>query len=236
MSTTCRRPTSATIDRRPRATRAVAAPRPSTAGAVAGVRRGRAARRAHDLARRRPRRSPPASSSPCSGPTASASRRCSRRCSGCMPLVRRRAPRCSAAPPGHANHDIGYLPQRRSFDAGLRVRGIDVVRLGLDGDRWGVPLPGRCGAARARRQRAGRRGHRARRRDRLRAPPDRRAAPAASSSGCSSRRRSSAGPSLLLLDEPLDSLDLPNQAAIAALIARDLPRRERRGAASSRTT
>src|SRR5438132_6288881 len=45
-------------------------------------------------------------------------------------------------PPGVARNRIGYLPQRRSFDAGLRVRGIDVVRLGLDGDRWGVPLPG----------------------------------------------------------------------------------------------
>jgi zinc/manganese transport system ATP-binding protein len=28
------------------------------------------------------------------------------------------------------------------------------------------------------------------------------------------------GPRLLLLDEPLDSLDLPNQAAVAALLAR----------------
>src|SRR5205814_9925541 len=33
--------------------------------------------------------------------------------------------------PGAHNADIGYLPQRRSFDAGLRVRGVDVVRLGL---------------------------------------------------------------------------------------------------------
>src|SRR5947207_8240371 len=47
------------------------------------------------------------------------------------------------AEPGQRNADIGYLPQRRSFDAGLRVRGVDVVRLGLDGDRWGVPWPGR---------------------------------------------------------------------------------------------
>ena len=46
-------------------------------------------------------------------------------------------------PVGQANHEIGYLPQRRSFDAALRVRGVDVVRLGLDGDRWGLPLPGR---------------------------------------------------------------------------------------------
>src|SRR5947209_8201140 len=47
------------------------------------------------------------------------------------------------ASPGTRNPDIGYLPQRRSFDAGLRVRGVDVVRLGLDGDRWGLPRPGR---------------------------------------------------------------------------------------------
>jgi zinc/manganese transport system ATP-binding protein len=44
--------------------------------------------------------------------------------------------------PGHASHRIGYLPQRRSFDPGLRVRGVDVVRCGLDGDRWGFPFPG----------------------------------------------------------------------------------------------
>src|SRR5438445_1405671 len=44
-------------------------------------------------------------------------------------------------PAGQAGHEIGYLPQRRSFDSGLRVRGIDVVSLGSDGERWGVPLP-----------------------------------------------------------------------------------------------
>ena len=43
--------------------------------------------------------------------------------------------------PGHGNRRIGYLPQRRAFDAGTRVRGVDVVRLGWDGDRWGTPLP-----------------------------------------------------------------------------------------------
>src|SRR5260370_31577773 len=44
-------------------------------------------------------------------------------------------------PPGRANHRIGYLPQRRSFDPSAWIRGTDVVRLGLDGDRWGIPLP-----------------------------------------------------------------------------------------------
>ena len=37
--------------------------------------------------------------------------------------------------PGRASHRIGYLPQRRSFDASARIRGTDVVRLGLDGER-----------------------------------------------------------------------------------------------------
>ena len=42
---------------------------------------------------------------------------------------------------GARNADIGYLPQRRVFDEATRVRGVDMVRLGLDGRRWGVPLP-----------------------------------------------------------------------------------------------
>src|SRR5438477_10395957 len=43
-------------------------------------------------------------------------------------------------PPGRANHDIGYLPQRRAFDAGLRVRAIAVLRLGHDGGPGPGPL------------------------------------------------------------------------------------------------
>jgi zinc/manganese transport system ATP-binding protein len=38
-------------------------------------------------------------------------------------------------PPGEAGSQIGYLPQRRSFDPTLRIRGVDLVRLGLDGER-----------------------------------------------------------------------------------------------------
>ena len=67
-------------------------------------------------------------------------------------------------PPGQARDRIGYLPQRRSFDASLRVRGRDIVRLGLDGHRWGLSLPGlgrgpapRGGPPCRRRARAGRR-------------------------------------------------------------------------------
>src|SRR5207249_3213943 len=46
-------------------------------------------------------------------------------------------------PPGRNRRRIGYVPQRKSFDRTLRIRGVDVVRLGLDGPRWGVPVPGR---------------------------------------------------------------------------------------------
>jgi zinc/manganese transport system ATP-binding protein len=118
--------------------------------------------------------------------------------------------------PGQANHEVGYLPQRRSFDAGLRVRGLDVVRLGLDGDRWGVPIPGkrsRMAAARVRElaEVVGATGYAHR--------------PIGQLSGGEQQRLLIAQalarrPRLVMLDEPLDSLDLPNQAAIAALIRR----------------
>src|SRR6185312_9376259 len=42
--------------------------------------------------------------------------------------------------PQQARARIGYLPQRQSFDAATRVRGVDLVTLGLDGARWGVPV------------------------------------------------------------------------------------------------
>jgi len=45
-------------------------------------------------------------------------------------------------PPARARDAVGYVPQRRHLDAGVRIRGLDLVRLGIDGARWGVPLPG----------------------------------------------------------------------------------------------
>jgi zinc/manganese transport system ATP-binding protein len=120
--------------------------------------------------------------------------------------------------PGEARQAIGYLPQRRSFDASLRIRGVDIVRMGLDGDRWGIPLF----AGRARHRAADARvaelldlvgaGEYARR-------------PIGELSGGEQQRLLIAQalahrPELLLLDEPLDSLDLPTQSAVAALISR----------------
>ncbi len=122
--------------------------------------------------------------------------------------------------PGEAGAEIGYLPQRRSFDPSLRIRGIDVVRLGSDGDRWGLPLPGGSALfARGRRRRqrvdevielVGATGYAHR--------------PIGQMSGGEQQRLLIAQalvrrPRMLLLDEPLDSLDLPNQASVAALIS-----------------
>jgi zinc/manganese transport system ATP-binding protein len=36
---------------------------------------------------------------------------------------------------------IGYIPQQKGFDRDLPIRGTDLVRLGLDGHRWGISLP-----------------------------------------------------------------------------------------------
>jgi zinc/manganese transport system ATP-binding protein len=123
--------------------------------------------------------------------------------------------------PGSAGRDIGYLPQRRSFDPGLRVRGVDVVRLGLDGQRWGFPLPG-SGRLSSRGRDDARRVEQVI--DRVGASSYA-GRPIGQLSGGEQQRLLIAQalikePRLLLLDEPLDSLDLPNQASVAGLISR----------------
>jgi zinc/manganese transport system ATP-binding protein len=124
-----------------------------------------------------------------------------------------------SGPPGSANSQIGYLPQRRSFDSGTRVRGLDLVRLGLDGTRWGFPLPMRISA---RGRAAARRVEEAIELVGASAYASR---PIGALSGGEQQRLLIAqalvrGPRILLLDEPLDSLDLSNQGAVAALVQR----------------
>lgn len=138
---------------------------------------------------------------------------------GVLPLAEGRVS-VLGRPPGESGRAIGYLPQRRNFDPNLRIRGIDIVRLGSDGDRWGLPVPGGSSLfahGRERRRRvsevielvgATEYAHR----------------PIGQMSGGEQQRLLIAQalvrrPSMLLLDEPLDSLDLPNQAAVAALIS-----------------
>ena len=125
--------------------------------------------------------------------------------------------------PGRRNSDIGYLPQRRHFDASVRIRGVDLVRLGIDGHRWGTPLP-----LVRRLVDRGRVEHERRRLDEVIARvgaagyADR---PIGEVSGGEQQRLLIAQalvrtPRLLLLDEPLESLDLPNQQGVAGLLQR----------------
>jgi zinc/manganese transport system ATP-binding protein len=123
--------------------------------------------------------------------------------------------------PTRARGRIGYLPQRRSFDRTTRIRGLDVVRLGLEGTRWGLPLAV-TPAARARRRAVRERILEA---VALVDATAYAARPIGELSGGEQQRLLIAQalvgePDLLILDEPLDSLDLPNQGAVAALVRR----------------
>jgi zinc/manganese transport system ATP-binding protein len=123
--------------------------------------------------------------------------------------------------PAEARSEVGYLPQRRSFDRSIRVRGLDLVRLGLDGTRWGLPIPL---SARARRRRHAEHA-RVDEVIELVGAAAYATRPIGELSGGEQQRLLIAQalvrrPKLLILDEPLDSLDLPSQAAIAALLER----------------
>ena len=121
--------------------------------------------------------------------------------------------------PGAHGAAIGYLPQRHAFDPNTRIRGVDIVRLGLDGTRFGLPLPWRT-------------AYRRQLQDALElvGASEYARRPIGECSGGEQQRLLIArtlisSPRLLLLDEPLDSLDLPNQSSVAALV--DRIRRER---------
>jgi zinc/manganese transport system ATP-binding protein len=116
-----------------------------------------------------------------------------------------------------ADHDgaarIGYVPQKISLDPGLPLRARDVVSLGLDGGRLGLPLP-----SRERRARVNRMLHAVG----AAAFADRRIGEL---SGGQQQRVLIAHalvrrPSLLLLDEPLANLDVRSVAEIVALLRR----------------
>jgi zinc/manganese transport system ATP-binding protein len=106
---------------------------------------------------------------------------------------------------------IGYVPQQRVFDRDLPLRGRDLVRFGLDGNRWGI---GRLGSDDRRRI------------DDVIASVGASAladAPLGRLSGGEQQRLRVAqalvsDPALLLADEPLLSLDLAYQQVIVQLL------------------
>ena len=116
--------------------------------------------------------------------------------------------------PRRGNPAIGYVPQRRNIDPDLGIRGREFVHLGIDGNRWGVPLGGVAAEARERVERAVGAVQALQYVDR----------PIGRLSGGEQQRlllaQALAGePQMLLLDEPLASLDLRNQIVIAELVA-----------------
>lgn len=123
--------------------------------------------------------------------------------------------------PAQARRRIGYLPQRHSLEAVRRIRALDVVALGLEGARWGLPLP-LTPHARHRRQRERARVHEVLE---MVGAAELAGRPLGELSGGQQQRILIAQtlvdrPRLLILDEPLEGLDLPAQLSVAALLAR----------------
>ncbi|MFC9892835.1 metal ABC transporter ATP-binding protein [Nocardia sp. NPDC127579] len=120
----------------------------------------------------------------------------------------------AGSPARLGNPAIGYIPQQKTIDAGVQLRGVDLVGLGVDGHRWGL----------------GWRGRGERRRKVAAAIADvgaERFAGAAletMSGGEQQRLRVAQAlvgdPKVLLCDEPLLSLDLANQRLVSELIDR----------------
>nr|WP_221316883.1 ATP-binding cassette domain-containing protein [Saccharopolyspora gloriosae] len=109
---------------------------------------------------------------------------------------------------------IGYIPQQRSVDPTLTVRGSDLVGLGLDGHHWGVGF--------RRRKDRKRRVERALRS--VEATEYARMPLGLLSGGEQQRLRVAQAlvgePDVLLCDEPLLSLDIAHQRNVSRLIAR----------------
>lgn len=114
--------------------------------------------------------------------------------------------------PGRGNRKIGYIPQQRSLDPALTLRGRDLVGLGLDGHRWGIGL-------------SGRKARRARVDEVLESvgAAEYADSPVGLLSGGEQQRLRVAqaligDPQVLLCDEPLLSLDLAHQRVVSDLI------------------
>ncbi len=113
--------------------------------------------------------------------------------------------------------DIGYVPQHRPIDRDVMLVGGDLVRLGIDGNHWGV-MPLRS-AERARRRAAVRQAL-----AQVNGEPLADVRVGLMSGGELQRMRIAqalaSNPMLLLCDEPLLALDPANAKLVAALIDR----------------
>ena len=114
-------------------------------------------------------------------------------------------------PVRRGDRSIGYIPQQKIATPGIALRGRDLVTLGVDGHRFGLPLPSRATKQRvdALLESVGATGYASR--------------PLGLLSGGEQQRlrvgQALAGdPVLLLCDEPLSSLDLQHQRGVADLL------------------
>lgn len=124
-------------------------------------------------------------------------------------------------PVSRGSRRMGYIPQHRSIDSASPMRAIDMLRLGLDGHRFGLPISSRSASAKVQHilgcvdafDLAGKRVGEL-------------------SGGELQRLRVGQAvidePDLILADEPLSALDLAQQKVIADLL--DQERREHNSA------
>lgn len=133
---------------------------------------------------------------------------------GTQPLTAGTA-RIAGAPVRRGSSRLGYVPQQKALDQRLPLRGRDLVTLGLDGHRWG-PTALLPATRRERRQRVAQALAQVGATEYAEVPVGR------LSGGEQQRLRVAQAlvgdPSVLLCDEPLLSLDLAHQRAVASLI------------------
>ncbi|MCH5586377.1 metal ABC transporter ATP-binding protein [Shimazuella sp. AN120528] len=119
----------------------------------------------------------------------------------------------SGKPVLHGNRAVGYVPQKIHLDPNTPLRARDLVGLGLDGHRFGIPLP-----SRKRRQQI----------DEVLSAVDALSfadAPVGRLSGGEQQRLLIAqalltNPRILLLDEPLSNLDIRSAYEVVRLVSR----------------